>query len=133
VILHPSGYVRQDGISDGGVARPANLAFEHGGRTVGRRLQVITFITAIGIVLSIAAMALFVLAGSPDSIAYGSPMLTVGLVGAVIVANRPDNRVGYVLWIGGLILAVAAFADGYALYSIDGHRLPLEAWAIWTT
>lgn len=63
------------------------------------------------------------------------------VVGALIAARRPDNRIGLLLLVGALSLSSAQFAVTYSNYGVkDGHLLPgqlLVAWLgsviIWLT
>jgi hypothetical protein len=51
------------------------------------------------------------------------------VVGALIAARRPGNRIGLLLLVGALSLSSAQFAIVYANYGVkDGHPLPASCW-----
>jgi len=63
-------------------------------------------------------------------VAFGAFMV----VGAVIVAHRPDNAIGWIFSAIGLLSALGVIAVEYAAYAYltgPGSPLPGAAWAVW--
>lgn len=52
---------------------------------------------------------------------YGSVIATWGIAGAFVVTRRPDNRAGWVLLAGGLMMGVALLGQLWAYYSLSVH------------
>jgi hypothetical protein len=85
---------------------------------------------ALGLVGHAAGVALAVLNGSflQDSgedialtLAFGSFLV----VGCVLVARRPDNRIGWIFTAVGLLTTAAILAQGYTTYAYVTHPGPL--------
>jgi hypothetical protein len=76
-----------------------------------------------------------VLLGVPQIVAVltlAALMLAFSTVGALIMARRPDNRIGWVLCLAGLTIGATTLASGYAVFSLAGpSRLPGTEWAAW--
>ena len=68
---------------------------------------------------------------------YGPDMLVpLGLsaVGAVVVARRPANRMGWLFLACGCVVALRAAAAQYAVLGLgSAHGLPGDRWAAWLT
>jgi signal transduction histidine kinase len=63
-----------------------------------------------------------------------SPLLGIefALVGALILHRHPGHGVGLIAVVGGLCMALSAFAGAYAAYSLTaGHNLPATGLATW--
>ena len=59
-------------------------------------------------------------------------VLAFSTVGALIVARRPGNRIGWVLCLAGFTIGATTLASGYATFSLAGpSRLPGTALAAW--
>jgi hypothetical protein len=59
-------------------------------------------------------------------------VLAFSSVGALIVARRPGNRIGWILCAAGLTIGATTLASGYAVFSLAGpSRLPGTEWAAW--
>jgi hypothetical protein len=76
-----------------------------------------------------------VLLGVPQIVAVlalAALVLAFSTVGALIVARRPGNRVGWILCAAGLTIAATMLASGYAVFSLGApSRLPGTEWAAW--
>src|SRR5919198_4337797 len=74
----------------------------------------------------LAALALSVAAGAPDEVEGVSAFLLVicvatpAAVGLFVVMSRPGNRVGWILLVGPLSVAVVMAADAGARLALDG-------------
>ncbi len=68
-----------------------------------------------------------------DQVGWSSSWLGFGLVGAIIVAQRPDNRIGWVLCAITFLVSVAVFAPSYAraAYVTGWDTFPLAGFAAW--
>ena len=97
---------------------------------------------ALSVALALLSMPLYwstspsaVLRGVPQIVAVltlAALVLAFSTVGALIVARRPDNRVGWVLCLAGLSIGATTLASGYAAFSLAGpSRLPATEWAAW--
>jgi hypothetical protein len=55
------------------------------------------------------------------------------VVGAILVTRLPRNRVGWLLWIGGVLLATALGAGGFATYGLTTSpgSVPGAIWLAW--
>jgi hypothetical protein len=82
-----------------------------------------------------AAVAVQVAAGSfsPDSVAHALTFTGFMVVGAVIVAHRPGNAVGWIFSAVGLLAATGWLAFEYAAYAyiIRPGSVPGAIWAAW--
>lgn len=85
---------------------------------------------ALGLVGHAAGVALWVVNGSflqdPGEdialmLAFGSFLV----VGCVLVARRPDNRIGWIFTAVGLLTTAAILAQGYTTYAYVTHPGPL--------
>ena len=76
-----------------------------------------------------------VLLGVPQIVAVlalAALVLAFSSVGALIVARRPGNGVGWILCAGGLTIGATTLASGYAVFSLTGPSgLPATEWAAW--
>jgi hypothetical protein len=80
---------------------------------------------------------------SPSTVLLGVPQIVAVLalaalvlafssVGALIVARRPGNRIGWILCAAGLTIGATTLASGYAAFSLAGpSELPGTEWAAW--
>ena len=82
-----------------------------------------------------AAVALQVATGSfsPDSVAHALTFTGFMVVGAVIVAHRPGNAVGWIFSAVGLLAATGWLATEYAAYAYITRpgSVPGAIWAAW--
>jgi hypothetical protein len=60
---------------------------------------------------------------------------SLGAVGALVAARRPENPVGWLLLSSALLISLSFLADAYASYSLQlGHGpLPLDRFMAWLT
>jgi hypothetical protein len=60
-------------------------------------------------------------------------LLTFPTVGALVASHRPENAIGWIFCVAGLILAVGVFGSAYADYALSAGRdsLPGEEYAAW--
>jgi hypothetical protein len=76
-----------------------------------------------------------VLLGVPEIVAVlalAALVLAYATVGALIVARRPGNRVGWILCAAGLTIGITTLASGYAVFSLAAPgTLPGTEWAAW--
>jgi len=76
-----------------------------------------------------------VLLGVPQIVAVlalAALVLAFSTVGALIVARRPGNGVGWILCAAGLTIGVTTLISGYAVFSLAApSRLPGTEWAAW--
>jgi hypothetical protein len=76
-----------------------------------------------------------VLLGVPQIVAVlalAALVLAFSSVGALIVARRPGNGVGWILCAAGLTIGATTLASGYAVFSLTGPSgLPATEWAAW--
>src|SRR5215218_2769502 len=76
-----------------------------------------------------------VLVGIPQIVAVltlAALVLAFSSVGALIVARRPGNGVGWILCAAGLTIGATTLASGYAVFSLTGPSgLPATEWAAW--
>jgi hypothetical protein len=65
----------------------------------------------------------------------GVATLMLASVGAVLVSRLPRNRIGWLLAIGGLVLAVSGATSGLADYGLNLHpgSVPGAIWFAWTS
>ena len=91
--------------------------------------------TAIFVVGCGAGVAVQVATGSisPGSVAHVLPFTGFMVVGAVIVAHRPGNAVGWVFSAVGLLAATGWLAIEYAVYAYITRpgSVPGAIWAAW--
>ena len=103
--------------------------------------------TALGLAVALTAAGWWLAAvnvGTPIPVALGdvSPgtdalllggLLPFSVVGAVIVARRPGNRIGLVFLATGVGAAFSITASQYAIhaYLVDPGSLPAASWAAW--
>lgn len=93
---------------------------------------------AMVIVFAVALAVALILASANGNLTVETLTLVVAftafmLVGALIVARRPDNRIGWVFSAIGLLAATGAFAMEYAEYAFltRPEALPLGSAAAW--
>jgi len=76
-----------------------------------------------------------VLLGVPQIVAVlalAALVLAFSTVGALIVARRPGNAIGWILCAAGLAIGATTLASGYAVFSLAGpSELPGTEWAAW--
>jgi hypothetical protein len=84
--------------------------------------------TSIG--LTLVASGLQFAAGQ-DNVWFTTPMLAIPIAGAVVLERRPDNRVGQLFVLLGMLLMVSNSADAWARFSVVVHELPCATWAAW--
>jgi hypothetical protein len=62
-------------------------------------------------------------------------MGSLGAVGALVAARRPENSIGWLLLTSALLITLSFFADAYASYSLQlGHGpLPFDQFMAWLT
>ena len=62
-------------------------------------------------------------------------LVILSTMGALIVARRPSNRIGWSFVAAGVALALRAFASEYAIYAtlINPGSLPGGAWLAWVS
>jgi len=60
-------------------------------------------------------------------------LLTFPTVGALVASRRPENSIGWIFCVAGLVLAVGVLATAYAAYALSAGRgsLPGEEYAAW--
>ncbi len=60
-------------------------------------------------------------------------VLTFTTVGAVVASRRPENPIGWIFCVGGLVLSVAVSATNYAEYALEANTgsLPGVQYAAW--
>jgi hypothetical protein len=58
---------------------------------------------------------------------YGLLSLTYPTVGAVIASRRPENTVGWIFCLFGLLLLVSSFVEAYTNFSLFARPAPLPA------
>jgi hypothetical protein len=88
---------------------------------------------AIGIVAARSGAGGTVASGAV--ILGGVATLMLASVGAVLVSRLPRNRIGWLLAIGGLVLAVSGATSGLADYGLNLHpgSVPGAIWFAWTS
>jgi hypothetical protein len=99
---------------------------------------------AVSLMLGLASVALLVLTRATPiprgavprgvNAAWGLLLLAIlSTMGALIVARRPGNRIGWSFVAAGLGLALQAFATQYAIYALltEPGALPGAAWLAW--
>jgi hypothetical protein len=99
---------------------------------------------AVSLMLGLFSVALLVLTRAtpiprgavPRGMNAGWGLLLLAILstmGALIVARRPGNRIGWSFVAAGLGLALQAFATQYAIYALltDPGALPGAAWLAW--
>ena len=66
-------------------------------------------------------------------ILLGVLLLTFPTVGALVASRRPENSIGWIFCVTGLVLAVGVLANAYADYALSAGRgsLPGEEFAAW--
>ena len=66
-------------------------------------------------------------------ILLGVLLLTFPTVGALVASRRPENSIGWIFCVAGLVLAVGVLATAYADYALSAGRgsLPGEGYAAW--
>src|SRR5215204_6150750 len=97
---------------------------------------------ALSVALAILSVPLY-WSPSPSAVLLGVPQIVAVLalaalvlafstVGALIVARRPGNAIGWILCAAGLTIGATTLASGYAVFSLAGpSRLPGTEWAAW--
>jgi hypothetical protein len=69
--------------------------------------------------------------GTPDEVIPALAGLGYAVVGRLLVARRPDNAVGWILALIGVVLALAALTDGYTEGGPDSDPLLATQLAGW--
>ena len=87
---------------------------------MSRRVSAATAVAAIGfaVVLFLAAVALSSFNHDTGNALRNVGIVTFAVVGAVIVVRRPDNRVGPLLCMVGVVAAVLGVANEYAMRAL---------------
>jgi hypothetical protein len=97
---------------------------------------------ALSVALALLSVPLY-WSTSPSVVLLGVPQIVAVLVlaalvlayctvGALIVARRPGNRIGWILCAAGLTIGVTTLASGYAVFSLAGPSgLPGTEWVAW--
>jgi len=97
---------------------------------------------ALSVALAILSVPLY-WSPSPSAVLLGVPQIVAVLalaalvlafstVGALIVARRPGNAIGWILCAAGLAIGATTLASGYAVFSLAGpSELPGTEWAAW--
>jgi hypothetical protein len=101
---------------------------------------------AVSLVLALASVVLLVLTRAAPIPRGAVPramlaawflvlLVILSTMGALIVARRPGNRIGWSFGAAGLGLALRAFASEYAIYAllINPGSLPGGAWLAWVS
>ena len=99
---------------------------------------------SLAVALAVADLALLVMTratpiprgGAPRMVNAGWTLVLLVIfatMGALIVARRPTNRIGWSFLVAGLGLGIQAFATEYAIYTlhIDPGALPGGRWVAW--
>jgi hypothetical protein len=116
---------------------PSSLHREH---VLARSLKQRSGIFA-GVGVSLLAIMLIATTAMPsdESILVGTIIIlwlgSLGAVGALVAARRPENPVGWLLLTSALLISLSFLADAYASYSLQlGHGpLPLDRFMAWLT
>jgi len=67
-------------------------------------------------------------------LAFGVVLLVLPAVGALVVSRRPENAIGWLLLVAGVLLAVSGAAYGYAAVALsEDSTLPAGVAAAWLT
>src|SRR4051812_5107517 len=69
------------------------------------------------------------------NVAFVVPITAFAIVGALIAARRPENRIGWICVAIGLLFAIVLAADGIGTWGFDTRSLPrgLTNWIAWPT
>ena len=94
-----------------------------------------------GVGLSLLVIMLIAKLGMPSDEGFLVDMIIVlwmgslGAVGALVAARRPENPIGWLLLTSALLITLSFFADAYASYSLQlGHGpLPFDQFMAWLT
>ncbi len=113
---------RWEGISARPIKRPERVA-----------IAMLVFFIAAQVAAALLGSANSTFTAESSSLLLGFSAFMV--VGALIVAHRPDNAVGWVFSSIGLLSAAGGLAQEYAAYSFVTRPgpLPLATWAAWLT
>ena len=109
------------------------------GRTAGRIAWTLWVIAAVAIAVAGVLSAQYPFSSAQEvhdpvgEAVWAASWLGFGLVGALVVRRRPDNRIGWLLVGLTLLLAIGVFSPGYGrvAYQNPGADLPLGALATW--
>lgn len=88
-------------------------------------------------VLSVAISLATSRRGGPDdpaaTVGQGIASLTLVTVGAILVSRLPRHVIGWLLAVGGLVIAISASATGLADYGLNVHpgSVPGAIWLAW--
>lgn len=120
--------------------RPEMKGPSSGERRLSRPLRTLVWGLALGLpALMVASLPLLPVLGERDGwalFAYPAVVSTWAVMGAVIVVRRPDNIVGWLLWLVGVGLAVSLVGQSWSFISVirAGGALPgttFGAWLSW--
>jgi hypothetical protein len=113
-----------------------------GGAVRMRRVGWLTW--SLAVAFAVADLALLVITratpiprgGAPRMVNAGWALVLLVIfatMGALIVARRPTNRIGWSFLVAGLGLGIQAFATEYAIYALrtDPGALPGGRWVAW--
>jgi hypothetical protein len=89
-----------------------------------RPAAALAWLLAIGAPLGIAVLVL--VSPTPELDAWAVPLYSLivtswGLTGAFLITRRPDNRVGWVIWVAGVGIGLAIVGQLWAYLSIAVH------------
>jgi hypothetical protein len=92
-----------------------------------------TVVVAVGSMLGLALVAVTEAGSDLNSTVGNVATILWVVVGAVLVARRPRHRVGWLAWLGGLLLAVGQGAAGLATYGLTTSpgAIPGALWLAW--
>jgi len=98
----------------------------------GRRLAA-GAVAVCSVLLWVAGVVLAISGTGAAQVLPGTGALAFGVVGALVVLQRPANRLGPVLCAIGLVMGVAQTSGQYAQWALVGHRgdLPYATSAAW--
>jgi hypothetical protein len=93
-------------------------------RRLRRPLATVVWLLAVGAPVAIAILVL--VSPAPEQDAWAIPLYSAivaswGLTGAFLVTQRPDNRVGRVIWAAGVGMGLALVGQLWAYLSIAVH------------
>jgi hypothetical protein len=92
-------------------------------------------LSAAGVALTLACGPIEVPSGADDplSLAAASAAIAVpfGAVGALLVVRRPENAIGLLFCVVGLLFAAGSLANGWCAYAVYGGGLPAAGLAAW--
>ena len=104
-------------------------------------MRVERWVVALTLAFAAGAVALGILTGAPPPHHKGGDPRTAIVmaliclpftgVGAAVVARRPENGIGWLFAVVGLLFAIGAFGTGWVAYSVFQSPLPGASVAAW--